>query len=237
MTSRLLTNSLLVILALAACSMWTRPAIGALDPALACQAKKLKAAGKDASCQATQIAKGVTGKLADFAKCAAKLADNLAKAEEKGGCLTSGEATVIDARNAQALGGVAQLLGGVRFIDNGDGTVTDTTTGLMWEKKVAGSGCTHCVDDQFTFASAMGDWVGRTLPIVHDQDERAERHVDRQLLRRLREQHQQGGHALRRRSSGARPAIELTLRVDPRSRRRRRARRRSSGRSRSARSR
>ena len=40
----------------------------------------------------------------------------------------------------------------LRFVDNGDGTVTDHQTGLIWEKKVAGSGCLHCVNDQYTWS-------------------------------------------------------------------------------------
>src|SRR5215831_8446969 len=36
----------------------------------------------------------------------------------------------------------------LRYRDNGDGTVTDLNTGLMWEKKVPGAGCLHCVADQ-----------------------------------------------------------------------------------------
>jgi len=36
----------------------------------------------------------------------------------------------------------------LKYRDNGDGTVTDLNTGLMWEKKVPGAGCLHCVDDQ-----------------------------------------------------------------------------------------
>ena len=39
----------------------------------------------------------------------------------------------------------------LRFVDNGDGTVTDNETGLQWEKKVAGTGCLHCVDDVYTW--------------------------------------------------------------------------------------
>lgn len=38
-----------------------------------------------------------------------------------------------------------------RFIDNFDGTVTDTVTGLMWETKVPGSGCVRCVDEEFAW--------------------------------------------------------------------------------------
>jgi hypothetical protein len=41
----------------------------------------------------------------------------------------------------------------LRFVDNGDGTVTDHQTGLQWEKKVAGSGCLHCVNDAYTWSS------------------------------------------------------------------------------------
>jgi len=40
----------------------------------------------------------------------------------------------------------------LRFVDNGDGTVTDHQTGLIWEQKVAGSGCLHCVDDTYTWS-------------------------------------------------------------------------------------
>jgi hypothetical protein len=46
-----------------------------------------------------------------------------------------------------------------RYVDNGDGTVTDTQTGLMWEKKVAGSGCLHCVGDTYTWSNGMSEFV------------------------------------------------------------------------------
>jgi uncharacterized protein DUF1566 len=42
----------------------------------------------------------------------------------------------------------------VRFVDNGDGTITDHQTGLQWEQKVAGSGCLHCVDDTYTWSAS-----------------------------------------------------------------------------------
>ena len=41
-----------------------------------------------------------------------------------------------------------------RFIDNGDGTVTDHQTGLQWEQKVAGSSCLHCVNDTYAWTSS-----------------------------------------------------------------------------------
>ena len=36
----------------------------------------------------------------------------------------------------------------------------DTRTGLMWEKKVAGSGCLHCVEDTYSWCNATGIAVG-----------------------------------------------------------------------------
>ena len=44
-----------------------------------------------------------------------------------------------------------------RYVDNGDGTVTDTQTGLMWEQKVAGSGFPHGVDLIFQWSSTGTD--------------------------------------------------------------------------------
>lgn len=40
----------------------------------------------------------------------------------------------------------------VRFVDNGDGTVTDTRTGLMWEQKTNDSGI-HDKDDLYTWST------------------------------------------------------------------------------------
>ncbi len=55
---------------------------------------------------------------------------------------------------------------GGRFIDHGDQTVTDTQTGLTWEKKVAGGdGRATClteprgVDSACTWDQAMNDWL------------------------------------------------------------------------------
>ena len=58
-----------------------------------------------------------------------------------------------------------------RFVDNGDGTISDFETGLMWEKKVAGSSgtfdaegvgiCLHCVDDIYSWRTATSDWISK----------------------------------------------------------------------------
>ena len=54
-----------------------------------------------------------------------------------------------------------------RFVDNGDETITDTMTGLMWEKKTTavGSGPSTMdvrdVDNRFTWEYAMNEYVDR----------------------------------------------------------------------------
>jgi len=45
------------------------------------------------------------------------------------------------------------------YWDNGDGTITDLNTRLMWEKKVEGSGCLHCMDDVYTQFPGTGMWI------------------------------------------------------------------------------
>ena len=46
-----------------------------------------------------------------------------------------------------------------RFIDNGNGTITDTTTGLMWEKK-GNAGGLHGIDDGATFTWSSSGSTG-----------------------------------------------------------------------------
>jgi Protein of unknown function (DUF1566) len=69
---------------------------------------------------------------------------------------------------AQAQGrGAAPPSPAGRFVDNGDDTITDTMTGLMWEKKTTavGSGPSAMdvrdVDNRFTWEYAMNDYVDR----------------------------------------------------------------------------
>ena len=65
-----------------------------------------------------------------------------------------------------------------QLVDNGNDTITDAQTGLMWEKKTtaAGSGPNlrdpRDVDNTYTWEQAMGDWVdqmnGRLIANVGD---------------------------------------------------------------------
>lgn len=58
-----------------------------------------------------------------------------------------------------------------RFVDNGNGTVADRSTGLMWEQKVAGGNCLHCVEDNFDWHTAMSDWLSAVNGLLDDPDD------------------------------------------------------------------
>jgi hypothetical protein len=46
------------------------------------------------------------------------------------------------------------------YVDNGDGTITDAKTGLMWEKQSKGDGSVHDTDNLYTWDSAFSAHVG-----------------------------------------------------------------------------
>lgn len=74
--------------------------------------------------------------------------------------------TVTSVAEAQGRGG-SPASSGERFIDNGNETITDTQTGLMWEKKTTALGSgqnvgdVRDVDNTYTWDAAMGDWLDR----------------------------------------------------------------------------
>lgn len=144
-------------------SVWTHTAQAAgPDPATTCEVAKLRAVGKKATCLATEEAKAVLGKLSNPAKCEQAFTRAFTKAEEAateagGVCTVTGDAEAIEQRIDVLLIGTAQLLAGTgRFRDNGDGTVTDADTGLMWEQK-DDSGGLH--DKDLTYGL---DWMTTT---------------------------------------------------------------------------
>jgi len=95
---------------IAACAtlLWAETAHAAGTPQQKCQVAKLKAQGTLQACLRTNRGKVILGKADASAACQTKFTAALAKADMKGVC---------------------------RYIDNGDGTVNDLNTGLMWEKK------------------------------------------------------------------------------------------------------
>jgi hypothetical protein len=56
-----------------------------------------------------------------------------------------------------------------RFVDHGDGTATDTTTGLTWELKVEGLGCLHCIDDKYTWSTGTNNPDGTAFTVFLDR--------------------------------------------------------------------
>lgn len=88
-----------------------------------CLAQKRKAQGKFQKCRAIEDANALQGKPADLAKCSTKFQDKIAKLSEK----------------------ASEIGFGCRYLDNGNGTVTDYDTGLQWEKKDSpGGGFSIC---------------------------------------------------------------------------------------------
>jgi hypothetical protein len=90
----------------------------------ACLAKKFTAWGDLRLCQRNEDAKAVQGRSADPATCQARFAASL------------------DAIRAQAAASAIPC----RYRDNGDNTVTDFDTGLMWAKQNALDGFTNLLD-------------------------------------------------------------------------------------------
>lgn len=69
--------------------------------------------------------------------------------------------------------GDIQAGGALSFVDNGDGTLTDTNTGLMWEKK-SDDGSVHDWDDKYAWGAASppymmnGPMVTTFLSVLND---------------------------------------------------------------------
>jgi len=102
---------------------------GGIAPARAittppCLARKVKAWGELRLCQRKEEAKAVQGRSADRAACQARFA------------------AALDAIRAQAAASAIPC----RYRDNGDNTVTDFDTGLMWAKQNALDGLTDPLD-------------------------------------------------------------------------------------------
>lgn len=151
MTTSYFTRLLAVLLVVTA----TRAV--ATTPAAKCNADKLKLAGKYAQCRAKATAKAIkTGDSADYGRCDAKLPEKWSHTElgAEGACPTNGDAADVQGQVSADIGVLDLMLAGIRFIDNADGTITDTETGLMWEKKTPVNAY-----DQISWYDAMGNFT------------------------------------------------------------------------------
>jgi hypothetical protein len=98
-----------------------------------CLAKKLKEWGNLRKCLATENGKALQARPADPGKCQARFDAKLATL------------------NAQATAAAIAC----RYVDNGDGTVTDYDTGLMWEQKTD-DGSVHDKDNVYSWTATVG---------------------------------------------------------------------------------
>ena len=119
-----------IVLTAGAVLLWSGMA-AAGDPVLGCQAAKVKADIKRSACLGKERIKELAGKASDSASCETKFDAAIAAADAKA-----------------ANKGVA-----CRFLDNGDGTISDLDTLDMWEKKTD-DGSVHDVDNTYTWNTA-----------------------------------------------------------------------------------
>lgn len=112
----------------------------AVTPAQKCEASKLKVAAKFSFCRLKAEARAVQkGEPPDFSKCGTNFSDKWDAAETiaAGACPTNGDLIQVGNQVVADSDFIVLKLAGTRFIDNGDGTVLDTQTGLVWEQKDA----------------------------------------------------------------------------------------------------
>jgi hypothetical protein len=112
-----------------------------------CQKAKILARGKWKACRSVERAKVVVGKTPDLTRCDDTLASKLVVAEKNM---------------------AADSLWTCRWVDNGDGTVSDLDTGLMWEKKDSADGVAnlanpHDFDNVYRYHEATGIVVGESF--------------------------------------------------------------------------
>lgn len=140
-------------------------ATAAVTPEQKCQAGKTVEAGKYASCLTKARGKLVTSLDqakydAAVAKCAAKLAKKYTSLEDKAVsagtmCPTEADIGDLEGLSADYAAAVDASLGGTRYVDNGDGTISDLKTGLMWEKK-SNDGGIHDKDNVYSWSAGSG---------------------------------------------------------------------------------
>lgn len=132
--------------------LWAGTALAALAPQEKCRAALAKAAGAYAACQQYALAKntaelywhGFGYEFPIFSAAATKCRERYARKWEK----------------LRARPDLAETSCSVpRFLDNGDGTVTDMLTGLQWEAKTNFDGATdfaepHDGDNRYTWGSS-----------------------------------------------------------------------------------
>ncbi len=136
---------------------------GAVDPVAVCKEKKAQATGKFARAllraSGRHIVRPDAGTLFFIReRRLAGMGRSFARAEGKGGCQTDDDVETIATQVELLVADVVAEMEPGRFVDNGDGTITDTQTGLMWEQKDDNNARgVHDVDNRYTWTEPMTD--------------------------------------------------------------------------------
>lgn len=155
----------------------------AIDPAVRCEAQKVKAAGDYADCRLMAEQRAIMqSKPVDFTRCEETFSRVWQRIEDRDGaaCPTLSDAMVVQDFVEECTDTIATALSGAGFppppvcqtfpatgqttqfvlnddgaieagatlsyTDNGDGTITDNNTGLMWEKKIQRDSTTNAAN-------------------------------------------------------------------------------------------
>jgi hypothetical protein len=136
------------LVALVAAAVSSMPA-SAMTDAQKCETTYLKATGKRLTCILKAREKGIKkGTQPDFTKCEEKFNATIMKTEDKLGAACPPRLW---------FGATA------RFVDNGDGTLTDNATSLIWELKL-GDGSSRDVDNTHPWAGSCSGGSGLCQP-------------------------------------------------------------------------
>lgn len=120
-----------------------------------CAADKISATADYLRCRLQAHAAAIRSERPfDDSRCDDQLAMRFRLAERRFGdaCPTTDDVADLRTRLAPTTDVLALQLSGVRYVDNGDGTVTDLQAGLMWEKKDDLGGI-HDVDDVYLWSA------------------------------------------------------------------------------------
>jgi hypothetical protein len=160
------------------------PGPAATEAEVKCAIKKAKAAAasnrKSTGCEKRDLARRDATELDACRDAAESVVDTkFERAEEAGECATTGDATVVKQEVETHVSNIAQALVpppaatptptvtitptteptetptvAAGLVDNGDGTITDNDSGLMWEKKDQ-SGGIHDVDNFYSWSHLL----------------------------------------------------------------------------------
>ena len=133
-----MTTPRFIIALLLVAGFFSVPTAMASDPEQSCQDGRAKAAGRYAQC---------------FQKAVSKRYLTSFDSKKFGKCVTQYTSTYDRLRRRAQRSPAAETCDAVRFVDNGDGTLTDSLSALQWELKTDDAGV-HDKDNLYTWSAS-----------------------------------------------------------------------------------